>query len=272
MKRYIPLWKWLLILISAFVLSAIGYGLLGALLNLCDYPVLNFAATVLLLILYFYGVRFFEKENAKDLKIKKLVPDILLGILVGCLFFGLVVGIMWSTGFCKISSVPYNWQQQLSAIIIFFGVAVGEEIIFRGVVFRMIDERWNTIVALVFSALLFGFMHIINEGATWWSSFAIAIEAGLLLGAAYKYSGTLWLPIGIHWAWNYVEGNVFGFAVSGGNEGNSIFKTTVNGPELITGGSFGPEGSVIAVVVGIIFSATFLYLHYNKKKERRYRY
>ena len=76
-----------------------------------------------------------------------------------------------------------------------------------------------------------------------------AIEAGVLLGVAFKYSGSLWLPIGIHWAWNFTQGNVFGFSVSGSAKTASVFDPTVCGPELITGGAFGPEASVITVVL-----------------------
>ena len=127
----------------------------------------------------------------------------------------------------------------------------------------MIDERWNTRAALIVSALFFGFGHLSNDNATWWSSLAIAIEAGLLLAAAYKWSGTLWVPIGIHWAWNYVQGNVFGLAVSGINIGDGMLATRVNGPDIITGGAFGPEASIITVVLGALYTLVFLANRYS---------
>jgi membrane protease YdiL (CAAX protease family) len=102
-------------------------------------------------------------------------------------------------------------------------------------------------------------VHITNPGGTLWASIAIAIEAGLLLGAAYKWSGTLWLPIGIHWAWNFAQGNIFGFAVSGNQAGDSIIVSQVDGPAWLTGGAFGAEASVIAVVVGALASAWFIW-------------
>ena len=142
--------------------------------------------------------------------------------------------------------------------MMFLAVAVGEEMIFRGVVFRWLDERWNTWVALLVSALIFGWIHISNDNASWWSSLAISIEAGLLLGAAYKWSGSLWLPIGIHWTWNYTQGNIFGLAVSGTHAGNTVLVTTVDGPDIITGGVFGPEASIIAVIFGILYTIIFL--------------
>ena len=102
--------------------------------------------------------------------------------------------IMMLCGLYRIDAVRTDDPIPLvTAFFLFLYVAVGEEILFRGVLFRWIDEKWGFIAALVVSALLFGFMHLGQPGSSWWSSLAIAIEAGLLLGAAYKYSGTLWL-------------------------------------------------------------------------------
>ena len=143
--------------------------------------------------------------------------------------------------------------------LFFFVVAVFEEIIFRGVLFRLIDDRWNTFVALLVSAVLFGVMHLPNPGATLWSTAAIAIEAGLLLGAAYKFKGTLWLPIAIHWAWNYTQGNILGFAVSGEPIQEKLFSPIITGPDWITGGAFGAEASVPAVAVGLLLTVILLY-------------
>ena len=131
----------------------------------------------------------------------------------------------------------------------------------------MIDDRWGTAVALVASALVFGFVHISNKNATVWSSVAIAVEAGLLLGAAYKWAGTLWAPIGIHWAWNYFQGPVFGFAVSG-NETPSLVQPVIDGPAWLTGGPFGAEASVPAFVLGLAMAIGFLWLHLKGRRQQ----
>ena len=123
----------------------------------------------------------------------------------------------------------------------------------------MIDDRWGTAVALLVSALIFGFVHISNNNATVWSSLAIAVEAGLLLGAAYKWSGTLWVPIGIHWSWNYFQGPIFGFAVSG-NGTQSLITPAIQGSDWLTGGSFGAEASIPAFVLGLALAIVFLLL------------
>lgn len=256
-----PLWKWILLFIAAFFLSTIGYSIVMAGYELtCErvHPGLTFLWAGITLGLYALFVRWMEKHWPTDLSLRHLIPHTLLGLLVGAVFMTLVVSTIVAAGCATINWNQFSVEQQFSVFMMFLAVAVGEEMICRGVIFRWIDERWNTWAALLFSALFFGFGHMGNDNATWWSSLAIAIEAGLLLGAAYKWSGSLWLPIGIHWAWNYVQGNVFGLAVSGTDAGHTILNTTVSGPDIITGGAFGPEASMISVILGALLTVVFL--------------
>ena len=259
MKRKVALWKWLLLFVAAMVLSIIGYGLLMALAELGGIALMNVIGAIVLLLLYALAVRLLERHWPADLPMRRLPAHLFLGLLTGALFMTAVVALIWAVGCCSIERAVTSWQEQLAAVSLFLCVAVGEEIMFRGVLFRWIDERWNTTAALVVSALLFGLMHIFNTGATWWSSLAIAVEAGLLLAVAYKWSGTLWLPIGIHWAWNYVQGHVFGLAVSGESVEDTWLSTFVSGPDLLTGGDFGAEASVFSVVLGLALSILIIW-------------
>lgn len=266
------LWKWILLLIAAFLLSTIGYGMVMAGFEVSDqlfHSSLTLAWAGIVLGLYALFVRLMEKHWPTDLSLRRLISHTLLGLLVGFVFMVLVVSTMAASSDVTMVWNNFSGEQQFSVFMMFLAVAVGEEMIFRGVIFRWIDERWNTWVALLVSAILFGWIHITNDNATWWSSLAIAIEAGLMLGAAYKWSGTLWVPIGIHWAWNYTQGNVFGLAVSGMKAGDSIFVTTVNGPDIITGGGFGPEASIIAVILGTLITIVFLTNRYRRHTSRR---
>ena len=256
-----PLWIWILLFIVAAFLSIIGYGLLISGYQGADYfahPSLTVVAAAIILGLYALFVRWMERHWPADLSLGRLVPHTLLGILVGFIFMVLVVSTIVAMGYATVTWRGFSVEKQFSVFMMFLAVAVGEEMIFRGVIFRWIDERWNTWVALLISAILFGWMHISNDNATWWSSLAIAVEAGLLLGAAYKWSGSLWVPIGIHWAWNYTQGNIFGLAVSGSDAGETMLTTIVNGPDIITGGAFGPEASIISVILGTFFTIVFL--------------
>ncbi len=267
-----PLWIWILLFIAAFLLSTIGYGMVVAGYETSDlffHPSLTIVWAAIVLGLYALFVRLMEKHWPTDLSLRRLIPHTLLGLLVGLIFMTLVVSTITASGYATVDWNGFSGTQQFSMFMLFLAVAVGEEMIFRGVIFRWLDERWNTWVALLISAILFGLMHISNENATWWSSLAIAIEAGLLLGAAYKWSGTLWVPIGIHWAWNYTQGNIFGLAVSGMQVGDTILETTVNGPDIITGGAFGPEASIIAVILGTLITIVFLTNRYRQHTSRR---
>jgi membrane protease YdiL (CAAX protease family) len=131
-------------------------------------------------------------------------------------------------------------------------VAVNEELLIRGVVVRILSERFGGWVALSVSSLVFGAMHLINEDATIWGAVAIALTGGLLLGAAYLATGSLWLSIGFHFGWNLVQAGVFGVATSGTEQSDSLLHTTLSGATALTGGEFGPEASVLTVVVAAV--------------------
>ena len=269
--KQLPLWQWILLFIGAIIMSFIGYAALvggSELSQMMGYPGLTIVCAAIVLGMYALLVKLLEQRWPTNLPLRKAIPHCLLGLLVGFLFMVLVVSTIVASGCAVISWKEFSGTEQFNMLMLFLAVAVGEEIICRGVIFRLIDERWNTWVALLVSALLFGWMHISNDNATWWSSMAISIEAGLLLAAAYKWSGTLWVPIGIHWAWNYVQGNVFGLAVSGNKAGTTILATTVNGPDIITGGAFGPEASIVAVILGTFFTLVFLANRYRRNTPR----
>ena len=204
------------------------------------------------------GVKWFEKHKAMDIPFRHFAQDTAKGLGVGFGFFVFVVLIMMLFGLYRIDSIGTDSPMQIvSAFFLFLMVGTEEEIMFRGVLFRWIDEKWGYVAALTVSSVLFGFIHSFEPNATLWSSLAIAVEAGLLLGAAYKYSGTLWLPIGIHWAWNFTQGNIFGFEVSGKDAGAPLLNSTVSGADWLTGGDFGAEASVIPVSLGLLLSAWY---------------
>lgn len=138
-------------------------------------------------------------------------------------------------------------------------VAAVEEVLFRGVVFRILEERTGTMVALVASSVLFGATHLVNANATLWGTLAIALTGGTMLAAAYVATRSLWLPIGLHFAWNFGLVGVFGVAVSGSDApADGLLETTLSGPSLLTGGTFGPEASLLALLVCLPPTVLFL--------------
>ena len=266
-KNIIPLWQWILLFICAMFMSFIGYAaVMGGyeLTRILGHSGLTIVSAAVVLGIYALLVKLIEGHWPFDLSLRRFIPHTLLGLFLGFIFMVLVVSAIVASGCASLSWNAFSWQEQFDMIMIFLAVAVGEELICRGVIFRWIDERWNTWVALLVSALFFGVMHIANDNATWWATLAIAIEAGLMLAAAYKWSGSLWVPIGIHWAWNYTQGNIFGFAVSGNVTSKTILISTVGGPDIITGGAFGPEASIIAVFFGTVLTIILLANRYRR--------
>ncbi|MGI5507334.1 lysostaphin resistance A-like protein [Lentzea sp. CA-135723] len=131
-----------------------------------------------------------------------------------------------------------------------FSVATMEELLFRGVLFRILEERAGTVVSLVVSSLLFGMTHLVNVNATFWGALSIGLTGGAMLAAAYVVTRSLWFPIGLHFAWNFTHAGVFGIAVSGSDDvPDGLLRTTLDGPTVLTGGSFGPEASLFALLV-----------------------
>lgn len=263
-----PLWKWIVELILGIIVFVVLYGIACGLLAIPQ-PIAKGVAflfsAVLICALFLLWTRLFEKQWRWDILINGICRNIVRGILIGFAYFVILIGLLYVTGCYSAQYASPHWLYIISNLCFCFLVACGEEVIFRGILFRMIDERFGLWWALGISALIFGLVHIINPNASIWSSIAIAIEAGVLLGAAYKYSNSLCLPIGIHWVWNFTEGNIFGCSISGGDAEESIFTANLAGPDFITGGSFGPEASVIALIMGTILSAFFLW-KYSKKQ------
>jgi hypothetical protein len=170
-----------------------------------------------------------------------------------------VVGIAAALGVYRITGP--GGASTLVLDLISFGImpAFMEELLFRGILFRWIEEFGGSWAALVVTSALFGLAHILNPGATWFSSFAVAVEAGLLLGGAYMLTRSLWMPIGLHAAWNFTQGAIFGVPVSG-NAAQGLVRAKLSGPELLSGGGFGLEASVIALVIATVAGAWFVWL------------
>jgi CAAX protease family protein len=197
---------------------------------------------------YKIAIRHLGERPRDDLRGEGSLRNSGLGLAAGLLLFGLVVGIAAIAGVYRI--VGYGGMEELTADL--FGVALmpafTEELLFRGILFRWIEAFGGSWAALVFTSALFGLVHIMNPNATWFSSLAIALEAGVLLGGAYMLTRSLWLPMGLHAAWNFTQGFIFDVPVSGVDE-HGLVTAKLSGPALLSGGQFGLEASVIAMVV-----------------------
>jgi hypothetical protein len=218
--------------------------------QLHDAALLTGAAVVSLACIgvYLLLLRWLERRGGKELAPSRGAPLLLGGLLLAVLMFCVVYAILLGLGYASWHGFKdYGHVVSFAAMAILSGV--GEEILFRGGVFRVLEDSLGTLLALILSGAIFGGLHLLNPHATIFSAVAIALEAGVLLGAAYAATRNLWLPIGIHIGWNFTEGGVFGAAVSGSEGGKGILDMPLSGPSLLTGGEFGPEASIVALVV-----------------------
>jgi membrane protease YdiL (CAAX protease family) len=183
-----------------------------------------------------------------DLPFKGALPNLGLGFLAGFVIFSAVVGVAAIVDVYNILGVgdASNLVRALIATAIM--PAFMEELLFRGILFRWIEEFGGTWAGLIISSALFGLAHLGNPGATWVAALWIALEAGLLLGGAYMLTRNLWMPIGLHAAWNFTQGEIFDVPVSGIDE-HGLVQAKLSGPEILTGGMFGLEASIIALVI-----------------------
>jgi CAAX protease family protein len=222
-------------------------------------------AGTLILATYYYFFRFYERRKMTELSASNFGRNTALGLLAGFLLQSLVVFIMFAAGDYKVLSIN-NVIYCIPGLEISFVSAITEEIIFRGILFRITEEKLGSVVALFISSLLFGVVHLYNPGASTLAVVNIFIEAGLLLGAAYIYSRSLWLPIAIHFSWNFAESGIYGVPDSGLLLFNSLISSKQSGNALITGGEFGPEASVQCLLLGFIASLLLLYLSQKEGK------
>ena len=213
--------------------------------------------TALLVILYLLGCRWIERRDPVEFRLSGSVRQLLKGFALGAALFSSVMAVLAILGMYR----PLGWRnlQSLGLGLLFALIAAAfEETVFRGFLFRLFADLGGNWLALALTACLFGLAHRANPHATLASSAAIAIEAGILLGAAYAVSGSLWLPIGIHAGWNFTEGPVFGMEISGTTQPAGLIAGSLRGPAILTGGTFGPEASVIAVAACLVAAAYYL--------------
>jgi uncharacterized protein len=182
-----------------------------------------------------------------------------LGLLAGFLLFSTITGIVWLLGGIEVLGVR-GFGEFWAMLGMAFYSGVLEETMFRAVILRLLEPMIGTWGALLATSVLFGASHLANPGATWFAAFAIALEAGLLLGAAFLLTRRLWIAIGIHSAWNFTQGWVFSVPVSGGEVPLGLLVTRRIGPDWLTGGAFGLEASAVALVVATLAGVALLRL------------
>ncbi len=221
----------------------------------------NFSATVLLIFIFWQFVikkSFPEIGFIDNSWLKNLVMGMLCGVIA--ISLGFLLCIMF--GFVKVQSLAFSPPDFTNYILIFAMVAIAEELMTRGLMLSTLMDGMNDYLALLIVALIFGAMHLFNENVTTLSFINICV-AGIFLGISYIHNRSLWFPIGLHFTWNFFQGPIFGYEVSG-HKNISIVEQTIHGNDTFTGGEFGFEGSIIALPIMIV-AILAIHLYYLRE-------
>jgi uncharacterized protein len=259
-----PLTKIILGLLLCFAVFILAQQLVGKILDLTTIDknyrnlIKGFIASSFVILSYIYFYRKYEKREIGEFSGKGLLRNTVLGVLIGTFLQGLTILVIYFWGDFRIISVnPFS--SIITPLAVAFSVAIFEETLLRGIVFRIVEEKLGSYISLLISAIIFGAAHLLNPDSSLISSVCIGI-VGFVLGASYIYSRSLWLPIAIHFSWNFVQSGIFGAITSGNEQTNSLFNTHISGAELITGGAFGPEGTIQAILFWLLVSIILMVL------------
>ena len=261
---------WGLALVVAVVMTSLPFNLARHVLKLPLGSGGSYSILVAMLLgmigVYAAAVRWGERRRPDELGLPHLARDLGAGLAVGGGVFACGMAILAGAGWYRLSTgvVGLPW----SGLAIGFGAGVFEELVFRGVLMRLLWEAFGLRVGLVVSAVVFGLAHLANPGHDWVGPVYIVFEAGLLLGGLYALTGRLWASIGAHAGWNFTQGYVFGAQVSATEvHGHLLNAVPAPGvPALLTGGAFGPEASPACVVVGTLAGVAVVVLAYRRRQ------
>ena len=185
------------------------------------------------------------------------------GFFVALLILSSGTLILLLAGNLHFIAFDFYWKDIMLYVLVMLLVAIAEELVIRGYILNNLLESFPKWIALFISATLFALFHLLNPDFNWLSMLGIFI-GGLLLGVNYIYTRNLWYSIFLHFAWNFLQGPILGYKVSG-METDSALTQNINGPVWLTGGPFGFEASVLSSLLLLIVFG-FLFFYYRKNE------
>lgn len=216
-------------------------------------PIQGLAASAMscatMLVAYAVLVHVLERRDARELATAPMARELGAGLLLGFGLYSICILVLVGLGVYRVDGFS-AWTVLLPGLAAPLATGVFEELVFRGGVFRVAEKWFGTWIALAISSVVFGVVHLENDAATMRGILSISTWAGVLLAATYVLTRRLWLGIGLHAAWNYTQGTVYSGIVSGNRAPTpGLVKSSMQGPDWLTGGTFGVEASVVALVV-----------------------
>ncbi len=235
---------------------------------------LSYAVAALAVVLaYVVMVRRVDNRSlaAAGLALRGMLTETGAGLLMGGGLFCAVIAVMECFGSYRIGGVN-GYFQPLAPLGLFLALSFFQEVPLRGYLMQTVERRWGTAWAVAVSSALFGLLHLgaTVDGLTtvqWLlGPLLITFETGLLFAGGYLLTRRLWLPVGLHWGWNFFETSIFGVPNTGswGDAPNTLFQDRTSGPFLLTGGAFGPEASLPCLVVGTSAGVLLLWLAWRR--------
>ncbi|UCB52510.1 MAG: CPBP family intramembrane metalloprotease [Candidatus Zixiibacteriota bacterium] len=179
------------------------------------------------------------------------IKELLAGLAFGFLYLTVCFLILRLAGLVDVTAGGMNSQtleSMLRYLVVFSVAGVFEEVVNRGYLLQALIEGTRAWIAILGFSFIFSLVHIFNEDFSWVSGLCLLLQ-GILFGLAYFRTRSLWVPIGMHVAWNWTQGSLWGMKVSGTETGSSFLVSLPKGPELLSGGSFGAEASLITLAV-----------------------
>ena len=224
-------------------------------------------------IVTFLMMRFLDRRPFSDLgfSLKGRGKDILYGFLMAVLIYAIGFGVCLLPGQIEVVGVHLHWSDLLLSGLFFAMVAIVEETMMRGYVLgRLLRTRLNKFISLLISSLLFALLHLMNPNVAFLPMLNLVL-GGLLLGASYLYTRNLWFPVSLHFFWNWIQGPVLGYEVSGNRFCETLFSLRLPANNLINGGAFGFEGSLVCTVLATLFTLFIIWwFEHSSQGMRRY--
>lgn len=224
-----------------------------------DKLVAAIAASVAILMIYQLAVGFGERRPVAELGLRHGPAELSLGVAVGIGVMASIVGLLWAFGWVVIDARPIDRVALALRESIRSGVV--EELLLRLVIFRLLWRAIGIWPALALASLLFGVLHLANPDSGLFAALCLIAGEGVGIGL-YLITGRIWASIGMHAAWNFSQGWIFGAAVSGTSQiagGPLALRPAAGVPDLLSGGGFGPEASLAALIISLAASAAFLF-------------
>lgn len=210
-------------------------------------------------------VRVVERRPVSELSPQGMGRELGIGMLLGAGLYTICILILILLGVYRIEGLG-SWHILLALLWFALSSSFFEELLFRGVLFRISQEVFGSWAAVLVSSLAFGLIHLNNPGATYKGVLFIAAGAGVVLAGAYMLTGRLWMSMGFHMAWNYTQAAIFPVHVSGSGTSEALVKASISGPDFLTGGVYGMESSVVSLAVLSATGATLLVLAARRGK------